>query len=442
MASNGSLRIGVIFDPLMATACALDPRCPSRGAAIDATLIVCQYLNVSCNFFWASDPNDYGRLVNGSWTGVIGDLVDGRFDTGIPYVFPTPERSLAADFSSAFFVVDQVFVTRMPVRNRLPDLDFSVVFAFNWAVWFCILLSCFTIGFLISAFEAERIRIRTQFLSKAYFKAFKYLSGNGDPYRPYNRCGSNLLFTWWGLTCIVLSGAYTGSMFYRRISARTDYPFTDMSTFVQCIGTGRCRFITSPRQDYLLDRLVSSKNEDSDSLARAFAVYPPLVVGDEKELWRIILNDTSVYWTTLDVRPYFYAFTDYNAFCAYHVVQAPFRDIAAFPLPKHSPLRHQLDAAARLFRDNGLSIALTKKYQRTADQCQLTPTSKTGDVVPLHSVRSYFILYGCGITMAVSVLALEIWHQMRRRRRVWSRGDIKQEILRIVRLGSILVKTD
>lgn len=404
----------------MATDCALNSKCPLPGVAIEATKMTCSYLNLNCSYFWASDPEDYGRFVNGTWTGLLGDLIKDRFDASVPLFFPNEQRGEYIDFSNPYFYFDYLFVTRMPPDQAAP-LDFGMLFAFEWRLWLCLSFCCICLGLTISILEKNEMSLNYRFIDfwqliTACGKAFQYLGGRDHQRRPFVRLRSNLLFTLWGIISVALCGTYTGTMFSKRLTNKNNPPYVDLSTFAQCLESQRCRLVATPFQNFIMERLFSAMAvSGSKTLITFDQIYQ---VNETSEVWKKILSDNDTYWTTVELRSIFNAYTNYNLGFQYYTLEAPFKDAGAFALPKGSRFLKQLNLASGLFTDNGMGLGLEKKYMRDAEMYRPIKDTKSLSPLTVDSVRSFYLFYGVGLGVAILVIVLELCYAKLLERRV------------------------
>ncbi len=57
--------------------------------------------------------SDYGtRHENGTWSGIVGDVLEGIYDTSYPILTPLPTRLAVIDFSQPVWTYSSVFTTR------------------------------------------------------------------------------------------------------------------------------------------------------------------------------------------------------------------------------------------------------------------------------------------------------------------------------------------
>lgn len=406
MLQKRPFRIGVVRHAGLVSSCTTSSRCSSPGMAIEATSLICQYLKLNCTFGWASDSDDYGRYQDGKWTGLIGDLLENRFDATIPTMFPTVDRQAAVEFTSPYLYFEHVIVTRMP-EGKPPPLDFGMVFAFDWRLWFGVLACCIGLGLTISLLETHRL---SQW-GFASFKAFQYLGGRDHHRRPFSKSRSNVLFTLWGVSSVALCGTYTGTMFSHRLTAGIDPPFTDLPSFLSCLEAGRCKLIATHWQDYIIDRLQSIVATDPGMAHVSFAADKILKVNDTRKLWNKILSSSDAYWTTIELRADFNVHTNHNHKFRYYAVEASFKDVGAIAVPKRSPFLDQLNDASKLFSECGMGHALMQKYIRDWDvqwSDENALDSASLDHVTFRSVRSFYVFYFTGVAVGIVVLLAEL----------------------------------
>lgn len=93
--------------------------------------IISQGLSCKYEISFAKD-GQFGRLTNGSWTGMVGMVNSSKIDLAISELSVTEERSQAVDFSYPFLVTKATFVTEKPeIVTHLT----TVLQPFSWQLW-------------------------------------------------------------------------------------------------------------------------------------------------------------------------------------------------------------------------------------------------------------------------------------------------------------------
>ncbi len=84
------------------------------GLCAELAMAIFDILNIprSKVFLTVLPHKIYGTFVNGTWIGVIGDIINGLFDTSFPVFTPLEARLNVIDFSQAVLGSSTTFMTR------------------------------------------------------------------------------------------------------------------------------------------------------------------------------------------------------------------------------------------------------------------------------------------------------------------------------------------
>ncbi|WAR23735.1 NMD3B-like protein [Mya arenaria] len=92
----------------------------------------------------------FGRNVNGSWNGIIGDVANGAADIIAGAITMTSERLQAVDFTESFYFSSYKIVTG--AEEKVTSL-FAFISPFHPTVWITIIASAITVAIATSLFE-------------------------------------------------------------------------------------------------------------------------------------------------------------------------------------------------------------------------------------------------------------------------------------------------
>lgn len=94
--------------------------CEKSGIGIEILRFICDSNHFNCNFVVKNHTTFGKKSPNGTWIGVLGDIDEGKIDTGLPYFDFTPERFEHFIFSPAFLMRSRVFIIRRStVKSRI-----------------------------------------------------------------------------------------------------------------------------------------------------------------------------------------------------------------------------------------------------------------------------------------------------------------------------------
>lgn len=121
---------------------------PMPGLMMEMTMLICQSLRLNC-VFQLVPTNGYGRLENGSWTGILGLIDNKTFDTSIPAFTMTEERSVQFSFANHQIYLHRKFVIREPIFD--PDKKLSAVIdPLENETWGLVIVCISVISFLVT----------------------------------------------------------------------------------------------------------------------------------------------------------------------------------------------------------------------------------------------------------------------------------------------------
>ncbi|KAG2462286.1 GRID1 protein, partial [Polypterus senegalus] len=124
-----------------------------KGFSIDVLDALAKNLGFKYDIYQASDSKYGIQLQNGSWNGMIGELINKRADLAISAITITPERESVVDFSKRYMDYSVGILIRKP-EEKINI--FSLFAPFDLAVWACIAAAIPVVGVLI--FVLNRIQ--------------------------------------------------------------------------------------------------------------------------------------------------------------------------------------------------------------------------------------------------------------------------------------------
>ena len=115
------------------------------GILVNVAKVLGQSLNLTIQFqlfreryAWAT------QLENGSWSGNLGDVVNGLIHTSVAAYVPTIERVGVVDFTKIIVTENIGFIVKRPDANAISAQNYVGQFKNNsWTVTGCMILTCF-----------------------------------------------------------------------------------------------------------------------------------------------------------------------------------------------------------------------------------------------------------------------------------------------------------
>lgn len=146
---------------------------------------------------------EFGRLENGSWTGMVGMVYRGEADLVVSELAITKERSEAVEFSYPFTVSDVTFVTQKP--QFISDID-SIFEPFDWEVWCCYALVHIAMPFIFYLGSKGEYT-----LSKLTIDTFSTFFGQ-QGFKKLKKRAEKILVITWLLAMMLVSFSYKANL--------------------------------------------------------------------------------------------------------------------------------------------------------------------------------------------------------------------------------------
>ncbi|KAM8889276.1 glutamate receptor ionotropic, delta-1-like isoform 4-T4 [Synchiropus picturatus] len=125
-----------------------------KGFSIDVLDALAKILGFKYEIYQVTDSKYGSQLPNGSWNGMIGDLINKRADLAVSAITITPERENVVDFSKRYMDYSVGILLRKP-EEKINI--FSLFVPFDLAVWACIAAAIPVVAVLI--FLLNRLQV-------------------------------------------------------------------------------------------------------------------------------------------------------------------------------------------------------------------------------------------------------------------------------------------
>uniref|UniRef100_A0A8C9TDI3 Glutamate receptor n=1 Tax=Scleropages formosus TaxID=113540 RepID=A0A8C9TDI3_SCLFO len=389
-----------------------------KGFSIDVLDALAKMLGFKYEIYQVADSKYGSQLPNGSWNGMIGELISKRADLAVSAITITPERENVVDFSMRYMDYSVGILLHKP-EDKINI--FSLFAPFDLAVWACIAAAIPVVGVLI--FVLRRIQsLRNQnpsaphqssSLSSAIWLVYGAFVQQGGDSAVTSMALRIVMGSWWLFTLIVCS-SYTANLAAYLTVSRMDSAvrtFQDLSK-QNDLAYGTVR--DSAVYDYFKAKGTNPLEQDS-----TFA-----------ELWRTISKnsgrDNSVSSPSEGIRkakkePYAFlwdmAVVEYAALtdddCTITVtgnsVSSKGYGIA---LQHGSPYRDLFSQKVLELQERGDLDILKQKWWPRSGRCDLGShggAQPEGRALGLHSFAGVFCILAAGLLLACLVAGLEVW---------------------------------
>ena len=186
---------------------------------------------------------DYGTLVNGTWTGLVGELVYGRADIALAPLDMRIGRASAIDFVDACPVAEELtgFYVRKESQEYLPILQLlgSLLKPLDTNVWWALLVSLlvlsavlrFTLRFSPSCFETD-ITVNGMGWTDCLLNCFMCFVNQGWAATPNSLAARTVTITCWMLS-IFIYASYTAKLTSFLTMTTDELPIKTLAQFLE-----------------------------------------------------------------------------------------------------------------------------------------------------------------------------------------------------------------
>uniref|UniRef100_A0A3Q3KHU6 Glutamate receptor n=1 Tax=Monopterus albus TaxID=43700 RepID=A0A3Q3KHU6_MONAL len=423
-----------------------------KGFSIDVLDALAKILGFKYDIYQVGDGKYGSALPNGSWNGMIGELIGKQADMAISAITITPERESVVDFSKRYLDYSVGILMRKP-EEKINI--FSLLAPFDLAVWACIAAAIPVVGIMI--FLLRRIQaVRCQ------------NSGGGHPppsvstslqsaiwivYGAFVQQGSDSILgsvalrivmgSWWLFTLIVCS-SYTANLAAHLTVSRMDNAvrsFQDLSKQADlAYGTVR----DSAMYEYFRAKGTNPLEQDS-TFAELWKTinknngFENSVSSPSEGIKKAKRESYAFLWDMAVVE--YAALTDDD--CTLTIAGNGMSTRGyGIALQHGSPYRDLFSQKILELQEKGDLDILKQKWWPQKGRCDLqshTDTQPEGRALRLHSFAGVFCILAAGLLLALLVAALETWWNSNHCRREQPKEDKEVNLEQVhQRLNSLL----
>ncbi|XP_051724897.1 glutamate receptor ionotropic, delta-1 isoform X3 [Ctenopharyngodon idella] len=426
-----------------------------KGFSIDVLDALAKILGFKYEMYQVADGKYGSPQANGSWNGMIGELIGKRADVAISAITITPERENVVDFSKRYLDYSVgILMTKTEERLNI----FSLLAPFDLAVWACIAAAIPVVGvmvFLLRRVQSVRSQnppgphqpasVTTSFQSAIWIVYGAFVQQGGESFMS-SMALRIAMGSWWLFTLIVCS-SYTANLAAYLTVSRMDNAirtFQDLSKQTELsFGTVR----ESAVFEYFRVKGTNPLEQDS-----TFA-----------ELWRTINKnqgqDNSVTSPAEGIRkvkrdPYAFlwdmAVLEYAALtdddCTLVVTGNSMSSKGyGLALQHGSPYRDLFSQKILDLQEKGDLDILKQKWWPRKGRCDLDKHAEPqpeGRALRLHSFAGVFCILAAGLLLACLVAALESWWNGPRCQRAQPKEDKEMDLEQVHQRLSGLMEDD
>lgn len=370
------------------------------------TNLICHELKLKCKFRQVN--GELGTFENGSATGFLGALVNGLFNTTIPFYINTPELREFLDIPQFSFDVYDIFITRKIMDND-ANLT-SLLSPFSKTVWVVLLLFMVCISVVVILSHDRPV---SWLISLAVFlSVFSYLTRKG-PKIAVSKLSGNVMLTVWGFGSLLILAAFGSSLMPSLLHKATSPPFTDLISLASCIEQQKCQYVSIPA--WFLKELESeSATKSMRVLAKVIKDQPKMQLSWVATL-KLAINNRDVFYVTGPESRLIFEYSHARDCEKLELIPSEVIVRTTFLFRKEDKLASRFEFVSWRLQQYGLFQAVKQKYPITL-VCPTWSEKKSerdGKLsafsLPLKVISSGFFIVIVGGVAGVFLLLLELF---------------------------------
>ncbi|XP_066500137.1 glutamate receptor ionotropic, delta-2 isoform X1 [Hoplias malabaricus] len=404
-----------------------------QGFSIDVLDALANYLGFKYEIYVAPDHKYGSQQADGTWNGLIGELVFKRADVGLSALTITPERESVVDFTTRY--MDYSVGVLLKKAERTMDM-FACLAPFDLSLWACIAGTVLLVGtlvYLLNWLNPPRLPMgsvsSTTLYNSMWFVYGSFVQQGGEV--PYTTLATRMMMGVWWLFALIVISSYTANLAafltisriensiqsLQDLSKQTELPYgtvLDSAVYDQLRSKGMNPFERDPMYSQMwrmINRTGGADNnvEDSKEGIRKVKYGRFAFVWDAAVLEYVAINDED---------------------CSFYTVSnsAPDRGYG-IAMQHGSPYRDIFSQRILELQQNGDMDILKLKWWPRDSPCDLysaVGTKKSGSALDIHSFAGVFFVLAAGVVLSCLIATVETWWTRRKGSRVPSKEDDKE----------------
>ncbi|XP_057212986.1 glutamate receptor ionotropic, delta-2 isoform X3 [Triplophysa rosa] len=404
-----------------------------QGFSIDVLDALANYLGFKYEIYVAPDHKYGSQQADGTWNGLMGELVFKRADVGLSALTITPERESVVDFTTRY--MDYSVGVLLRKAERTVDM-FACLAPFDLSLWACIAGTVLLVGtlvYLLNWLNPPRLPMgsvsSTTLYNSMWFVYGSFVQQGGEV--PYTTLATRMMMGVWWLFALIVISSYTANLAafltisriensiqsLQDLAKQTDLPYgtvLDSAVYEQVRSKGMNPFERDPMYSQMwrmINRTGGADNnvEESKEGIRKVKYGRFAFVWDAAVLEYVAINDEdcSLYTVSNNVADRGYGIAMQHG--------SPYRDIFSQRILE--------------LQQNGDMDILKLKWWPRDSPCDLyspVGTRKTGSALDIHSFAGVFFVLAAGVVLSCLIASVETWWTRRKGSRVPSKEDDKE----------------
>nr|XP_021501197.1 glutamate receptor ionotropic, delta-2 [Meriones unguiculatus] len=185
-----------------------------QGFSIDVLDALSNYLGFNYEIYVAPDHKYGSPQEDGTWNGLVGELVFKRADIGISALTITPDRENVVDFTTRY--MDYSVGVLLRRAEKTVDM-FACLAPFDLSLWACIAGTVLLVGllvYLLNWLNPPRLQMgsmtSTTLYNSMWFVYGSFVQQGGEV--PYTTLATRMMMGAWWLFALIVISSYTANL--------------------------------------------------------------------------------------------------------------------------------------------------------------------------------------------------------------------------------------
>uniref|UniRef100_A0A8C5LYS9 Glutamate receptor n=1 Tax=Leptobrachium leishanense TaxID=445787 RepID=A0A8C5LYS9_9ANUR len=404
-----------------------------QGFSIDVLEALSSYLGFKYEIYIAPDHKYGSAQADGTWNGLIGELVFKRADMGISALTITPDRENVVDFTTRY--MDYSVGVLLKKAEKTVDM-FACLAPFDLSLWACIAGTVLLVGllvYLLNWLNPPRLQMgsmtSTTLYNSMWFVYGSFVQQGGEV--PYTTLATRMMMGAWWLFALIVISSYTANLAafltisriessiqsLQDLSRQTDIPYgtvLDSAVYEHIRMKGMNPFERDSMYSQMW-RMINRSNGSENNIQESFEGIQKVKNGNYAFVWDAAVLE---YVAINDQDCSFYTITNTVADRGYGIA-----------LQHGSPYRDIFSQRILELQQNGDMDILKHKWWPRNGNCDLyssVETKQKGSALDIKSFAGVFCILAAGIVLSCFIAMVETWWNKRKGSRVPSKEDDKE----------------
>nr|XP_031318325.1 LOW QUALITY PROTEIN: glutamate receptor ionotropic, delta-2 [Camelus dromedarius] len=404
-----------------------------QGFSIDVLDALSNYLGFNYEIYVAPDHKYGSPQEDGTWNGLVGELVFKRADIGISALTITPDRENVVDFTTRY--MDYSVGVLLRRAEKTVDM-FACLAPFDLSLWACIAGTVLLVGllvYLLNWLNPPRLQMgsmtSTTLYNSMWFVYGSFVQQGGEV--PYTTLATRMMMGAWWLFALIVISSYTANLAafltitriessiqsLQDLSKQTDIPYgtvLDSAVYEHVRMKGMNPFERDSMYSQMW-RMINRSNGSENNVLESQAGIQKVKYGNYAFVWDAAVLE-------------YVAINDPD--CSFYTVGNTVADRGyGIALQHGSPYRDVFSQRILELQQNGDMDILKHKWWPKNGQCDLyssVDTKQKGGALDIKSFAGVFCILAAGIVLSCFIAMLETWWNKRKGSRVPSKEDDKE----------------